>query len=324
MKNYWHPIALSKKLKEGPQCYYLLGQKLVVYRTSKGVVAQKDSCPHRQFPLSESQLVDGHLQCGYHGWRFDEKGFLVDVPGMQEPIKSSCSMLTTYSAHEHEDLIWVCLKANQAFEPLQQDLPKRRIFSYQTRILGDTADILENFLDPLHTAFLHDGIIRSQGKRNRTFATIRAIPNGVEAKYIEESNQTGFIGNVFGRNITHSFGRLTKPNIIDLEFHSKQGVDMTNRFIIVPTKGKEHLFFSQVTFRKTFLPAWLKYNAVAPFFFLALQQDKKGIKLQLDNKQHFEGEQLRSTFLDIMRPYIERGLKEEDLQVVEKEIELYL
>jgi phenylpropionate dioxygenase-like ring-hydroxylating dioxygenase large terminal subunit len=324
MENYWYPIALVKEIKESPKCYYLLNHKIVVYRGAKGIVAQKDSCPHRKFPLSASKLVDGKIQCGYHGWTFDEKGFLIEVPGMGKKLNSKCSMLTTYSVKEHENLVWVCLKENIAFEPFQKDLPKRKIYSFKTTIIGDTSDILENFLDPLHTAFLHDGIIRNKGKRNLTIAEVKAIPHGVEAKYTEESNQTGLIGNLFGRNITHSYGRLTKSNIIDLEFHSKDGIDMTNRFIIVPTKENQNLFFSQITFRKTFLPIWLKYAAVAPFFYLALRQDKKGIKEQLDNKIHFKNDGLKSTYLDIMKPYIDNILNKEALKVKEKDIELFL
>ncbi|MCP4440570.1 MAG: Rieske (2Fe-2S) protein [Aureispira sp.] len=325
MENYWYPIALAKELKKAPKCYYLLNQKIVVYRSPHGIVAQKDSCPHRKFPLSAGKIVNGRLQCGYHGWEFDDKGFLTEVPGMGTQLNSKCSMLNTYSAQEYEDLIWVCLEENVAFKPYQKDLLKdRKLYSFKTTIIGDTADILENFLDPLHTAFLHDGIIRSKGKRNLTHAEIRAIPHGVEAKYTEESNQTGLIGNLFGRNITHSFGRLTKGNIIDLEFHSKNGIDMTNRFIIVPTQGDENLFFSQITFRKTFLPIWFKYAVVSPFFYIALQQDKKGIKQQLDNKHHFKEDKLRSTYLDIMKPYIDRMLNQEELKVIEKDIEMHL
>ncbi|GAA3517167.1 aromatic ring-hydroxylating dioxygenase subunit alpha [Aquimarina addita] len=324
MKKYWYPIALQKEIKKDPKSFFLLGEKIVVYRGSHGLVAQKDSCPHRKYPLSEGKVVDGEIQCGYHGWKFDNKGFQSDLPGSGKQLNSKCSILQTYSIHEHEHLIWICLQENVPFTPFHKDLLPRKIFSHKTTIPGDPKDILENFLDPLHTSFLHNGIIRSQKKRNKTIAEIRSIKNGVEVKYTEVSPQTGIIGSIMGRFITHSYGRLTKPNVIDLEFHSKKGIVMTNRFIIVPTHKNENFFFSQLTFRKTWIPSQLKMGILAPLFYLALQQDKKALKIQLMNMVPEEHKEYNSTYLDIMRPYIDQMQMDKELKVVEKDINLFL
>ena len=68
------------------------------------------------------------------------------------------------------------------------------------------------------------------------------------------------------------------------------------------------------------LPIWLKYAVVSPFFYLALRQDKKGIKQQLDNKINFKNDGLKSTYLDIMKPYIDQMLNKEELKVKEKDM----
>jgi phenylpropionate dioxygenase-like ring-hydroxylating dioxygenase large terminal subunit len=39
-------------------------------------------CPHRLVPLAEAAVVDGRLQCPYHGWRWDAEGRCVDVPSL--------------------------------------------------------------------------------------------------------------------------------------------------------------------------------------------------------------------------------------------------
>lgn len=43
----------------------------------------RDECPHRLVPLSEGRInLDGHLECGYHGWTFDAQGDCVRIPQM--------------------------------------------------------------------------------------------------------------------------------------------------------------------------------------------------------------------------------------------------
>ena len=47
------------------------GSPIVLIRTSGGVSAFFDRCPHAHWPLSEGKLQDGLLQCVGHGWQFD-------------------------------------------------------------------------------------------------------------------------------------------------------------------------------------------------------------------------------------------------------------
>ena len=43
---------------------------ICVLRSSDGVIAFDDSCPHRGHPLSAAKCVDGVLRCALHGWEF--------------------------------------------------------------------------------------------------------------------------------------------------------------------------------------------------------------------------------------------------------------
>lgn len=324
MRKQWFPISLLHKLSKKPTRFFLLGEAIVVYKSKLDWIVQKDSCPHRNYPLSKGKVVNGKLQCNYHGWQFNSEGFMTKLPGLKKQYKGKTCVLTTYNTYIHDGLLWVCLEGNLPFHEQLKPLPKGKIYSYRTTIIGNTADILENFLDPMHTSFIHDGLIRSSGKPRKTTAEIRGINNGVEVKYIEESHQSGIIGSLFGRFITHSYGRLSKGNIIDLEFHSEKGIEMTNRFIIVPTKTGENYFFSQITASNRWLPSWLKILVLGPFFLMALRQDKKAIKAIYDNGSFFENPKLLSTYLDIMRPYIDLIIAGKELTVNNKNIELYI
>jgi nitrite reductase/ring-hydroxylating ferredoxin subunit len=54
---------------------------IVVVRTTDGVAAYEDVCPHAQWRLSDGSIVDGVLECPGHGWEFcADSGRCVNVP----------------------------------------------------------------------------------------------------------------------------------------------------------------------------------------------------------------------------------------------------
>jgi phenylpropionate dioxygenase-like ring-hydroxylating dioxygenase large terminal subunit len=83
LRLYWHPAALSEEL-EGPRpvrALRLLGQDLVLFRTSTGALALLDrDCPHRGADLAFGRLEEGGLRCAFHGWLFDASGQCQETP----------------------------------------------------------------------------------------------------------------------------------------------------------------------------------------------------------------------------------------------------
>lgn len=37
-------------------------------------------CPHRSAPLSEGRIIDGQLNCSFHGWKFEGSGACTSIP----------------------------------------------------------------------------------------------------------------------------------------------------------------------------------------------------------------------------------------------------
>ncbi len=57
------------------------GADIVVIRTSKGIFAYHDRCPHAYWPLSQGTVSNGVLECPGHGWEFDvETGRCLNAP----------------------------------------------------------------------------------------------------------------------------------------------------------------------------------------------------------------------------------------------------
>ncbi len=49
------------------------GVALAVFREGPGFVVAADACPHMGASLAEGRLEAGHVECAWHGWRFDAR-----------------------------------------------------------------------------------------------------------------------------------------------------------------------------------------------------------------------------------------------------------
>lgn len=82
LPNYWYPVLQSEQLEANtPHAFRVMGQNLVAWRDADGqprIVA--DRCPHRNAKLSLGIVLDGSLQCAFHGIRFNGAGECVRIP----------------------------------------------------------------------------------------------------------------------------------------------------------------------------------------------------------------------------------------------------
>ena len=68
----WQRIATIDGLELGvPTRLHADGLELVAVRREDGVDVLEDRCTHRGGPLSDGGLIDGCLECPWHGTRFD-------------------------------------------------------------------------------------------------------------------------------------------------------------------------------------------------------------------------------------------------------------
>ena len=75
LRNCWYAATYANDVGDTPFARQLLGEFVVLFRTSDGVAhALEDRCPHRFAPLSMGTVVEDQLQCPYHGLRFGTDG----------------------------------------------------------------------------------------------------------------------------------------------------------------------------------------------------------------------------------------------------------
>ncbi len=107
--NQWYPIFLSNKLKEGsPISLKRMGKQLVLWREKSGQArAALAACPHRGADLGLGKVIDGNLQCKYHGFCFSGSGRCVAVPCEGKTAKIPNSLdLTMVELKEADGFLW--------------------------------------------------------------------------------------------------------------------------------------------------------------------------------------------------------------------------
>jgi 3-phenylpropionate/trans-cinnamate dioxygenase ferredoxin subunit len=69
----WERVARADEVpRDAPLAVTLVdGRRICLVRLHDEVYAVEDRCPHRDFPLSGGDVVDGCLECPWHGARFD-------------------------------------------------------------------------------------------------------------------------------------------------------------------------------------------------------------------------------------------------------------
>ena len=163
LRRHWHPLCLSKDLRDLPYPVRMLGEDLVAFRLpdgSTGLVARV--CPHRCASLEYAQVRPHGLMCSYHGWAFDTRGRCTDMP--LEPLNSPLlaqAKVDWYRTEEWGGIVWCYMGPDKDDPP---PLPKLDILARTDgELVLDRGDMrsysylnfMENFVDMGHVYVMH-------------------------------------------------------------------------------------------------------------------------------------------------------------------------
>jgi phenylpropionate dioxygenase-like ring-hydroxylating dioxygenase large terminal subunit len=120
LRNYWYPVLQSEELPAGkPVGFKILGEALTAWRDSSGhphVV--RDKCPHRGAKMSAGRVLEGNIQCAWHGLRFDGGGQCVMIPWEPDGSKLLSEIsIPAYLAEELGGYIWAYIGEPEKFAP---------------------------------------------------------------------------------------------------------------------------------------------------------------------------------------------------------------
>ncbi|NEP09339.1 MAG: aromatic ring-hydroxylating dioxygenase subunit alpha [Symploca sp. SIO2C1] len=190
-KNCWYPVCFVRDLpKNRPYAFSIYDEPFVLFRNQeRQLVCLTDRCPHRAAKLSAGQIIDGKIECLYHGWQFGSNGQCLHIPQLAtDATIPANACVKSFQVIERQGMIWLWLgKAEIADEECIPTIPNlyQPGFVHSDKITELPCDIgyvIEHMLDPAHIHITHHG---NQGQRKK------AQPLQME---IIESSIEGFRG----------------------------------------------------------------------------------------------------------------------------------
>jgi phenylpropionate dioxygenase-like ring-hydroxylating dioxygenase large terminal subunit len=163
----WQCAAWSDELGERPLGRLLLCRRLVLFRDAGGAArAIGARCPHRGADLARGRIVDGCIECPFHGWRFEGDGRCARVPAQPAALKiPPQARVPALPTVERDGTVWVWTGAEIPREGPLADPPAaagpnvRRLFFAPQLVDAPILQALENAFDKAHVPFIHRGTL---------------------------------------------------------------------------------------------------------------------------------------------------------------------
>ena len=223
-KQYWYPITFLQDLpKNRPYSFSLYDEPLVLFRNQDGkLVCLNDRCPHRAAKLSDGQIIDGKIECLYHGWQFGTDGKCLHIPQLPTDAKIPAnSCVQSYAVVERQGIVWMWAGKSKMAKvdsiPTVASVDRPEFFTRDMirDLPYDQTDFIENVIDPAHVPISHDAT-RNGGNREN------AQPLEME---VSETSLEGIRGKYRGmRKANTPWIKLDfiAPNLILYQFHIEQ------------------------------------------------------------------------------------------------------
>jgi phenylpropionate dioxygenase-like ring-hydroxylating dioxygenase large terminal subunit len=169
--NQWYIILESKELKKSkPFRIKRFDEYLALWRDENNdVCCISDKCCHRGVSLSCGKVVNGNLECPFHGFVYDKTGKVRIIPanGKNTPTPETMKV-QSYKTFEAYGFIWMWWGNDDKIVGEPFFFEELKDFSYSS--LKDNWNVhysraIENQLDVVHVPFVHKTTI---GRGNKT------------------------------------------------------------------------------------------------------------------------------------------------------------
>lgn len=173
LRDYWYPVEFSKNLTTNKLIpLEIFNDMFVLFRDEYGAPScVVDECAHRACPLSLGEVVDGHIQCPYHGWEYNRTGECTKMPST---VHCKGIQVKALEVAEKDGMIWVWAGDCQPFREIPNiGAPPRGHVVHSEIVLEVPVEhglLVENLLDLAHAPFTHTS----------TFARGWPVPDAVK------------------------------------------------------------------------------------------------------------------------------------------------
>ncbi len=164
--NNWYVLGLSEQVKDEPVGVHALGQDFVLFRDKDGKAhCLSDICVHRGGSLCRGKVIDGTVECPYHGWRYAGDGQCVEIPSLGPDTKPPRrARVDSYPTDERYGWIWVFLGDLPEDErpPLPEFFPEHDMEQGEWKFVRGEIEFdcnwvraIENGVDRTHAIWVH-------------------------------------------------------------------------------------------------------------------------------------------------------------------------
>jgi len=305
LNDFWYIAAPSSEIRKRPVARRLMNERVVLFRDADGRAhALEDRCAHRNMALSRGTVVDGRIECPYHGWRYEGGGTCVHVPSLGASARLPRLCVRAFATRESDGYIWVHLGASApAGEPFRFPHCNERgwtTFRMKTRFAGTVEHCLENFLDCPHTAYVHSGWFRTRDTRELRAVT-RERDHEVEIEFQGEPINKSLAFRLFapvGATLRHT-DRFIMPNVsrVDYDFGPSHHFIITSQ--CTPVSDDETEVYTVISYRFGRLGALVRL-VFEPMCRRIIRQDVDIMRVQAEQLRHFGGPQFRHVETDLV------------------------
>jgi len=167
-RRYWLPVCVSTQIARpdsDPLRVSLLGERLVVFRDSRGTVGVLDElCPHRGASLALGRVEECGIRCLYHGWKFAVDGTILDTPNNRDEAFKKRVKARAYPVREEGGLIWTYLGPAAKMPAFTRyafmDAADENRTILRINVKANYLQLLEGGFDSSHVGILHSNVAR--------------------------------------------------------------------------------------------------------------------------------------------------------------------
>ena len=201
----WYFAGLASDLpRSGLMRVIIAGEPICEGRSDDGLFALRDICPHRAAPFSAGRVVNGCVECPYHGWRFNtDSGTCQSIPALTEDSDMEVERIRvrTFPVAQTGQIIWVWLSSDKRFAgappfppPAFPLVERKPVIDDGVRLNCHVDHAVVGLMDPAHGPFVHkqwwwrsEHSIHEKAKafepRERGFAMVAHAPSSNSKAY---------------------------------------------------------------------------------------------------------------------------------------------
>lgn len=187
--DHWHPVTASSSLKNKPLGITLGGKEFVLFRGTGGKIgAMEDCCVHRRARLSRGSVVNGKLQCSYHGWQYETTG-QAESPGT--PKLRVCAH--AFDSAEKHGYVWIKRAGVTASIPDFDVDGYEFVCARDYDIPAPLEVVLDNFTEVEHTPTTHANFGYDLARMSEVRTTVEQTVDTVRVVNVGPQKKTPWI-----------------------------------------------------------------------------------------------------------------------------------